>query len=156
VIKLINRGSYEKPVLDEFEHLTSRLATFLSQIFDEDGNFIGGGENQGPPGPPGPAGAPGAQGPQGPQGPTGPAGTVNVRTHHGDIAINAGNLTGFSTLPWAVDLNRTLLINLGGHNPTGGTYDASIRFSSTTQVRADRSGSGGNASVSYVVQELLP
>jgi len=37
VIKLINRGRYETPVLEEFEHLAQNISTFLSQIFDEEG-----------------------------------------------------------------------------------------------------------------------
>lgn len=40
MIRLINRGRYDKPTQDEFEHLTSRLASFLSQIFDENGLLI--------------------------------------------------------------------------------------------------------------------
>ena len=40
MISLINRGKYSTVIQGEFEHLTARLRTLLSQVFDIDGNLI--------------------------------------------------------------------------------------------------------------------
>lgn len=139
MIKLINRGRYDTPVLEEFEHLTQRLSAFLSQIFDENGVPI----------PPDEGGS------------IDVAATLNVRVHHGDIAINNGNLVGYSILPWSPNLTRTTLHHLGVHDNQGYPGpQVSIRFDVTTSpgqtiVKGERGYTVGNANVSYCVCEYL-
>lgn len=139
MIKLINRGRYDTPILEEFEHLTQRLSAYFSQIFDADGQLLPADEG----------------------GTVTLPGTLNVRVHHGDIAINNGNLVGYSILPWAPNINRTTLTHLGVYDNQGYPGpQVSIRFDTVVVpgsivVRGNRGYAVGDANVSYCVCEYL-
>lgn len=162
MIKLINRGRYDRPVQDEFDHIVAKFATYMSQVFDENGVY------NPPPLPPGvddplegvtgPEGPPGPQGPQGIQGPQGPAGATgvtNVRSHQGDIFISNGLNTGTSTLPWAtVDRTRVLLVFLGGVGQNDGAiyWDPAVN----NRLIGRRLTTAVDGTLYYSVMEFLP
>lgn len=122
---LRNINQYDKSVREEFEHIIGQLSVFLSQIFDEDGNVIEGREQ----------------------------GNSVIRfIHYGDIAVNAGFTTGQSTIPQAVNVEKTVVHHLGV-NPTGA--DIKITLLDSTHVGGTRSGTTGDWSVNYCVVEYI-
>src|SRR4030095_9403949 len=134
VIKLICRGQYDKPVQDEFEHMASRMATFLAQLFDEDGNYIqpkAGGEPI--------VAVPGV-----------------LKIFYGNVSINSGSAVGYSIPGFACDPTNCILLNNG--MPSSSIL-ASVKWDNTQVpgswiVRAERSGTTGNQAVEYVILKV--
>lgn len=121
---LRNINQYDKSVREEFEHIIGQLTVFLSQIFDEDGNFV-----------------------------AGSAGGDVVDIYYGDVAVNNGNSTGSSTLPRSFPQNESTLHWLG-QKGAGGSDASSIQItlnSDGIHVNATRTGTAGDGNVSYMV-----
>jgi hypothetical protein len=121
MISLINRGKYDQATRDEFEHLVAQVGGFLGQIFDADGQII-----------------------------RQETASMIRRIHHGDLAINNGDSVGYSTLPFAVDLAKAIVI----HNGSAGTVTR-IKFDSTTRLIGQRGGTSGNDTIDYIVVEYV-
>lgn len=121
MIELRNRGKYPKPVEEDLQNIADTTAFFLTQIFDADGNFIRPEQR-----------------------------SVVKFTYYNDLSINNGFSTGASILPQAVDVSKTLLINLG----VLGASSAQITLESSTLVRGTRTGTSGDANVRYCLMEF--
>ena len=121
MIELRNRGKYPKTVEEDLQNIADTTSFFLTQIFDADGAFIR------------------------------PEQRSMVKfTYYNDLSIKNGFSTGASILPQAVDVSKTLLVNLGVLGASG----AQITLESSTLIRGTRSGTSGDVNVAYVVMEF--
>ena len=129
MIELRNRGRYSTAIREEFQNVADTLGTFLSQIFDADGNFI----------------RPEQQS------------VIKYISPVLDIAINNGNTEGSTLIPQTVNTAKTEVRLLGQKGGGGGgtTNDCQIYSVTSTRVFARRNGSTGDANVSCQVTEYF-
>lgn len=129
MIELRNRGRYSTAVREEFQHFADRIGTFLSQIFDADGNFIRPEQRS----------------------------VIKYISPVLDISISNGNTEGSTLIPQTVDTTKTQVSNLGQKGGGGGgtTNDCQIYQFTSTRVFARRNGSTGDANVTCQVTEYF-